>query len=149
MFVIERAATQQIVTWDLLGARVADGIGGKVFEGGLYLYPADAKDQILGHFRRLCPRHHRKFPPDDLGTFFRKHGMVFHHLWMNLVAFPEPPQLVTDDGDPLIFCRSIFDSEQAEEVRATIAAQPGVRAVSDGRLSWRESGDDGEREVAT
>lgn len=147
-FVIERTATQQIVTWDLLGARVApDGLGGYVFEGGLYLYPADAKDQILGHFRRLSRRHHRKAPLDDVATFFRKHGMVFHHLWMNLVAFPEPPQIVTDDGDPLMFCRSIFDSEQADEVRARIAAQPGVHASSDGRLSWRETTIDGEREV--
>jgi len=28
--------------------------------------------------------------------------MVFHHLWMNLVAFPEPPQVVTSEGDPLM-----------------------------------------------
>ena len=42
---IERTATAQMVTWDLLGARVApDGLGGNVFEGGLYLYPAEAKD---------------------------------------------------------------------------------------------------------
>ena len=66
MFVIERTATMQIVTWDLLGARVApDGLGGNVFEGGLYLYPADSKDDIIRHFRRLHRRHHRKFPLDD------------------------------------------------------------------------------------
>src|SRR5687768_15471835 len=47
LFVIERTATQQIVTWDLLGARVApDGMGCHVFEGGLYLYPAEVKDTI-------------------------------------------------------------------------------------------------------
>jgi len=149
-FVIERTATQQIVTWDLIGARVApDGLGGHVFEGGLYLYPAEAKDQILGHFRRLSRRHHRKAPLDDLDTFFRKHGMVFHHLWMNLVAFPEPPQVVTSEGDPLIFCRSIFDTEQPFEVRAAIAAQSGVHAAADDRLSWREDAGDGERELGT
>jgi hypothetical protein len=149
-FVIERIATQQIVTWDLLGARVAeDGLGGHVFEGGLYLYPAEAKDQILGHFRRSYRRHQRKAPLDDIDTFFRKHGMVFHHLWMSLVAFPEPPQVVTAEGDPLIFCRSIFDTEEADAIRPTLAAQPGVHAATDGRLSWRESSDDGEREVGT
>ena len=83
-----------MVTWDLLGARVApDGIGGHVFEGGLYLYPAEPKEPIVRHFRRLHRRHHRQFPFDDADAFFRKHGMVFHHLWLNLVAFPEPPEL--------------------------------------------------------
>jgi hypothetical protein len=150
MFVIERTASMQMVTWDLVGARVApDGAGGNVFEGGLYLYPTDVKDQIVAHFRRLYRKNHRKFPLDDLSTFFRKHGMVFHHLWLNLVAFPEPPVIVTSEGDPLIFCRSIFETDRPDEVRALIAGQPGVHAVDEGHLSWREPSDDAEREVGT
>src|SRR6185436_1254364 len=114
-FVIEREATNRIVTWDLLGARVSpDEIGGNVFEGGLYLYPAEVKDAIIRHFRRVDRRHHRKFPLDDLGTFFRKHGATFHHLWLKLVAFPDTPQLVTAEGDPFVFCRSIFETDQPE-----------------------------------
>ena len=150
LFVIERTASQQMVNWDLLGARVApDGLGGNVFEGGLYLYPADAKEDILGHFRRLFKRHHRKFPLDDAGAFFRKHGAVFHHLWMDLVAFPEPPQIITPEGDPLMFCRSVFDTERTDSVREAVSAQPSIRAVDDARFSWRETADDGERELGT
>jgi hypothetical protein len=148
--VLERTATTQIVTWDLLGARIApDGIGGCVFEGGLYLYPAEAKDQILGHFRKLHRRHHRKHPDDNLDTFFRKHGMVFHHLWLNLVAFPEPPSVTTEEGHTLIFCRVVFDSAHVDEVRNTLSRQPLIRSTEDGRLSWREATDEGEREVGT
>ena len=148
--VIEKTATQQMVTWDLLGARVApDGGGRCVFEGGLYLYPAETKDQVLGHFRRLHRRHHRKYPLDGLGEFFRKHGMVFHHLWLNLVAFRKPPEIVTADGDPLIFCRAVFDTGAAADVRALISAQPGIRESGDGALVWREAGGDGEYEVGT
>ena len=150
LFVIERTASEQIVTWDLLGARVApDGMGGNVFEGGLYLYPADAKEEILGHFRRLHRRHQRKFPADDAGAFFRKHGMVFHHLWMDLVAFPEPPQIITAEGDPLMFCRSVFDTDRLDDVRKTVAAQPSILAVDDARFSLREQAAEGEREVGT
>ena len=73
------SATEQIVAWDLIGARVApDGMGGNVFEGGLYLYPMVSKDEVLRHFRRLHRRHHRKYPLDTASTFFRKHGVVFH-----------------------------------------------------------------------
>jgi hypothetical protein len=149
-FVIEREATDRIVTWDLLGARVAsDGIGGKVFEGGLYIYPADVKDDIIRHFRRLHRRHHRKFPLDDLGAFYREHGAVFHHLWLKLVAFPEPPQLVTAEGDPFVFCRSVFETDQPDAIRAELSARPEVRVMQDGLLSWREPGDGRERELGS
>lgn len=150
LFVIERTATEYMLTWDLLGARVApDGAGGNVFEGGLYLYPAEAKSEIVSHFRRLYRRHQRRFPDDDSSGFFRKHGMVFNHLWLDLVAFPEPPQIVTPEGDPLIFCRSVFDTDQPADVCAAIRAQPDVRTIEDGRLVWSEAGDDGDRILGT
>ncbi len=148
VFVIERTATSHIVTWDLLGARVApDGIGGNVFEGGLYLYPADAKTRLITHFRRLYRRHHRQCPDDDSSAFFRKHGMVFNHLWLNLVAFPEPPHVVTAEGDPLMFCRAVFETPHLDEVRRLIAGQPEVRAAEGGRFVWKETTDDGERDL--
>ena len=149
-FVIEREATDRIVTWDLLGARVSpDGTGGNVFEGGLYVYPADVKDAIIRHFRRLQRRHHRKQPFDTLSTFFRRHGAVFHHLWLQLVAFPDPPQLVTADGDPFVFCRSVFETDQPEALRAELAARADMRVMPDGQLSWREPGQDGQRELGS
>jgi hypothetical protein len=150
LFVIERTATSHIVTWDLLGARVApDGLGGSVFEGGLYLFPAEAKTEVVTHFRRLFRRHQRKHPEDDAGAFFRKHGMVFNHLWLDLVAFPEAPQLVTAEGDPLIFCRAVFETPHLEEVQRAIAAQPDVRSAEEGRLVWYETRGEGRRELGT
>ena len=150
LFVIERTATKDMVAWDLLGARVApDGMGGNVFEGGLYLYPLESKDEVLQHFRRLYRRHHRKFPLDDANTFFRRHGIVFHHLWVRLVAFPEPPEVVTSDGDPLVFCRSVFDTDEPDAIREILQAQPQVRAARDGTLGWLETNSAGEREVGT
>ena len=150
LYVIEKTATEQIVTWDLLGARVApDGMGGNVFEGGLYLYSAEDKEEIVGEFRRLHRRHQRKFPNDDAGAFFRKHGMVFNHLWLKLVVFPEPPQVTTAEGDPLIFCRAVFDSQHVDEVRGTIARQPSVRAIDGGHMAWCEPSDEGDRILGT
>ena len=150
LFVIERTATDEIVAWDLIAARVApDGMGGNVFEGGLYLYPMESKDQVLRHFRRLHRRHHRKHPLDDASTFFRKNGVVFHHLWLSLVAFPEPPEIVTSDGDPLVFCRSVFESDEPEAVRELLQSQPQIRVTGDGMLSWAEANGATEHEVGT
>ena len=150
LFVIERTATEEIVAWDLIGARVApDGMGGNVFEGGLYLYPMEAKDEVLRHFRRLYRRHHRRYPLDNANTFFRKNGVVFHHLWLSLVAFPEPPEIVTSDGDPLVFCRSVFDTDEPEAVRQLLQSQPQVRVAADGTLGWTEASGATEHEVGT
>jgi SEC-C motif len=150
LFVIERTATEEMVAWDLLGARVApDGMGGNVFEGGLYLYPMESKDEVLQHFRRLHRRHHRKFPLDDAKTFFRRHGIVFHHLWLRLVAFPEPPEVVTSDGDPLVFCRSVFDTDEPDAIRGILEAQPQIRVAADGALGWLEGNGDQQHEVGT
>jgi hypothetical protein len=141
LYVIERTATKDIVSWDLLGARVApDGLGGNVFEGGLYLYPVETREDVLRHFRRLYRRHHRKRPLDDSNVFFRKHGVVFHHLWLSLVVFPEPPEVVTSDGDPLVFCRSVFDIEEPDVVRELVSAQPDIHADDEGRLVWQPNG---------
>jgi hypothetical protein len=150
LFVIERTATEELVAWDLIGARVApDGMGGNVFEGGLYLYPMDSKDEVLRHFRRLYRRHHRKFPFDDASAFFRRHGVVFHHLWLSLVAFPEPPEIVTSDGDPLVFCRSVFDTEEPEAVRGLLQSHPQIRVGTDGLLDWTEANGGTEHGVGT
>ena len=146
--VTERTATDRIVTWDLLGARVApDGFGGHVFEGGLYLYPAEAKDHILAHFRRLYRRHQRRFPRDDADAFFRKQGMIFHHLWLKLVAFPEPLQVLTSEGDPLLFCRAVFETDDVDGLRRLIAEQPDVRALQDGRYALQDAAGADTREV--
>lgn len=148
LFVIERSASLEMVTWDLVGARVApDGGGGYVFEGGLYPFPAGIRAGVLSRFRQLYRRHQRKSPDDDTAAFFRKHGMVFNHLWLELVAFPDPPSLETADGDPMMFCRAVFDTVHADELRVEIAAHPDVRPAAEGRAAVTEHTAEGEREL--
>jgi hypothetical protein len=153
VFVVEHTASQRIVRWDLLGARVAsDGFGGLVFEGGLYQYPAEARQELVSHFRRLHRRHQRKFPGDDSRAFFRRHGMAFHHMWLRLVAFPEPAKVVTAEGDPLLFCRAVFDACDAaalDALWAEMAASPEIEQDDEGRLIWRERTGAGLRQAGT
>jgi hypothetical protein len=147
-WVIERTASSRLVAWDLLGARVApDGRGGFGFEGGLYLYPAHAREQILSQFRRLHRRYHRRYPADDSTAFFRRHGMVFHHLWLSLVAFADPPRVTTTEGEPVVFCQLVFDASDVDRVRALVGSQPDVYAVPEGSLAWGEATADGVREL--
>lgn len=132
-------ATQAIVTWDLLAARVTtDELGRYVFEGGVYRYPSDARQQILSRLRRAHRRYARTSPGADLPAFFRRHGMLFHHLWLELVAFPQPPQVTTSEGDPLMFCQAVFDTEHVDEVRSLIAGHGDTRPTSESKFVWYE-----------
>ena len=68
---------------------------------------------------------------------------------MRLVAFPEPLEVATSDGDPLVFCRSVFLTDEPDAIREILQAQPQVRATRDGTLGWLETNSAGEREVGT
>ena len=148
LFVIERSTSLQVATWDLVGGRVAsDGLGGHLFEGGLYVYPAVAKERVVGEFRRLHRRYQRRFPGHDSAPFFRKHGAVFNHLWLEQVVFPEPPKVTVAEGDPLVFCRAVFETADVEGVRAKIRGHADVRPLEDDRFAWCEQGPEGLRQV--
>jgi hypothetical protein len=146
--VTEGDATCQLAIWDVLGARVVpDGTGWHRFEGGLYRYSAEARDVLLTRFRRAHRIFQRRHPEGTLTTFFRKHGALFHHVWLELVAFPEPPEVLTTEGDPLMFCRAVFDTERVEDVRPAIEGHRDVRRTPDGRLVLHEAADAGAREI--
>lgn len=146
--VVDRGSLDPVVIWDVLGARVApDGHGGRRFEGGVYRYPIEARAQIGAQFRRAYQRHQRRHPDSDLDAFFRRHGALFHHLWLDLVLFPEPREVLTSDGDPMIFCRAVFDTDRIDEVSRAIGRHPDVRLTEDRRFVLQEQADDGSREV--
>ena len=142
LFVIERTATEQMVTWDLLGARVApDGIGRQRLRrrARISIRPS-RRTRSSGTSAGCTAGTTASFRSTTCDTFFRKHGMVFHHLWLNLVAFPEPPQLVTADGDPLVFCRSVFETDEPDgDPRRTGGTAAGPRRQRTDSSSWREA----------
>ena len=115
-----------------------------------YLYPAESKDEVLQHFRRLYRRHHRKFPLDDATTFFRRHGIVFHHLWLRLVAFPEPPE-VGDLRTAIRWCSAARSSTPTSPTRSARFCRHSRRSVpaDDGTLGWLETNGAAECEVGT
>jgi len=49
----------------------------------------------------------------------------------------------------LVFCRSVFETDQPEVLRAELAARADVRVMPDGQISWREPGQDGQRELGS
>jgi hypothetical protein len=136
----ERLGTRQLIQWDLLGARVMLGpTGVAVLDGLPYLYPALAKEDILKRLRRAHRDFKRKVPGGDLTTFFKRHGMLFHHLWLDHVALRPVPRVVTAEGDEVVLARVVFDVKDQGAVAAALARHPDLRQQDDGSYVWLEA----------
>src|SRR5439155_480926 len=98
------------VQWDVLARGVILGPDSEpILDGSPYLYPARAKELILGVLRRLSRSLRGKQPRRDEPTLFKNIGMVFHDLWLELVARRPLPTSVTAEGDEVVLCRAVFD----------------------------------------
>ena len=139
VFVHERLGSEQMVRWDLIGARVVpDEAGVPMFEGALYLYPVDAKAPLLKTFKRYHRQWLRAAPGTDLDVFFRRHGVVFHHAWLDLVVQKPLPRMVTAEGDEMMFTRVAFDVRDEPVLRAALASRDDVDVQDDGSFVWLE-----------
>lgn len=145
----ERLGTRQLVPWDLLGARVMLGPAGvPVLDGLPYLYPALAKEEILRRLRRAHRGFKRVVPGGDLAAFFKRHGMLFHHLWLDHVALRPMPRMVTAEGDEVVVARVVFDIKDQGAVAAALAGDPDLRQQDDGSYVWLEAEQAADRQPA-
>jgi hypothetical protein len=137
-WVRERAATRQLVRWDLLAVRLMPGADGDlVIDGASHLYPAAEKEEILKALRRAHRAFRRRFPGGDLSAFFKRAGALFHHLWLDLVALRPRPVFVTAEGDPVLLAKVVFDVRDREALRTALAAHPELDEQDDGSYAWR------------
>jgi len=150
LYVRERAATRQIVVWDLVVARIGPGGDGEtVFETLPYLFPAADKDALLKGLRKAHQLFTHEFPDSDLSDFFRKMAPVFHKLWLEHVALPPPPKMFTGDGEPFIFAKVLFDLADRDAVIRSLADRDDIVDQDDGSYVWLEPAGDLQRSVGT
>jgi len=150
LYVRERAATRQIVAWDLVVARIGPGGDGEtVFETLPYLFPAADKDDLLKGLRKAHQLFTYEFPDGDLSDFFRTMAPVFHKLWLEHVALPPRPKLITGDGEPFIFAKVLFDLADRDAVIRSLADRDDIVDQDDGSYVWLEPAGDLQRSVGT
>ena len=145
LWVAERAATHQLARWDFVALRLAESAPGvHEIEGGIYAYPRDEKDSVLAALREAWTAW-APAPVDaregDTAVFFKRHAMLFQHLWLDRVALRPPPTLVTTEGDSLEFGTGIFSVVDAEALRHALDEHPAFhRDEDEGVYSWGEPG---------
>lgn len=150
LYVSERAATRQIVAWDLIVARISPGADGEmVFETLPYLFPAAAKDELLKGLRKAHRVFTRDFKEHGIVHFFKRMAPVFHQLWLDRVALRPLPKLTTGDGEPFVFAKVIFDLVDRNAVTASLADRDDIIDQDDGSYVWLEAAGDSQRSLGT
>jgi len=136
----ERLATRQVVKWNALAARVMIGPDGvPVLDGALYLYPARAKDDIVKEMRSLHRKFRRQVPGDD-ADFFKRFGRLFFLWWIVHVVVASHPQILTVEGDELLFANAVFDVRDREALDRALGSHVDLNRQDDGSYAWFEPG---------
>ena len=150
LYVHERSATRQLVAWDLIVARTGPGGDGEtVFETLSYLFPAADKDDILKGLRKAHQTFTREFPDKNISDFFRSMAPVFHRLWLERVALPPRPKLITGDGEPFVFAKVIFDLLDRDAAIGSLPDRDDIVDHGDGSYVWLEPFGKVQRSVGT
>ncbi len=150
LVVRERAATRQVVAWDLVIARIGPGGDGEtVFETLPYLFPASAKDELVKGLSKAHPLFMREYPQKGIVEFFRTMAPVFHKLWLEKVALRPRPKLLTGEGEPFIFAKVIFDLLDREAAAGSLAGRDDIVDHGDGGYGWLEPAGTFQRSAGT
>lgn len=142
----ERAATHQLVVWDVLAARLAPAPEGATFIENVHAwFGADAKGELERALRR-ARREQAKGPRagDDIG-FWRVFSVFVSDLWVSRVALPPLPVITTTDGEPVAFVRAVFDVADPAALHGLLDASDDLSADDDRRYTWL----DGSRVLGT
>jgi len=146
----ERLGTRQLVRWDLIVGRIVLGEQGvPVIDGMTYLLPAGVAATLLKRLKREHREFKRDFPAGDLTAFFKDVAMVYHHLWLDVVALTPPADLRTPEGDQILPSKAIFDVSDPAALRIRLAARPEIAHGDDDRYPWLEKVDDADRVIGT
>jgi len=140
----ERAATESIVPWDLMAARVIeDGDGAWVIDGSIFTYPPRGKSEFLRALRALHRTFRKKFPGADEAVFFKGIGMLFNEWWLDWTVFPPLPTVVTAEGDEMMLTTVRFDVRDAAKLLAALDNAPEFERNRDRSYRWIENLTDG------
>lgn len=150
--VYEHLASQQIVRWDRIGARVVDYLGEKVFTGALLPYTVAQSEPLrqlidaeiaASLTARNLERSNRDQPEVQaaIADALLMLAPTFTACWLagHLgVGNAANRDLVNFDGDPIVFTETRFAVRQkaASQIVARLDALPNLHRVDDSPHAW-------------
>lgn len=154
----EHSATQTLVNWDKIAARIVDVNGRYGISGALLPFGADGAARVIDAFSRLADdaQDTLGLNPRDRDGLLRASGPMFTNMWLlDCLGEAMPgsaPDMVNADGDDLVFHRIIFPLAKGvigkSVVRRLNAAQ-WLEPASDSFWNWLAPVKKGEESQST
>ena len=110
----EHGATQTLVNWDKIAARVVDVNGRHGISGALLPFSAEGAVRVVEAFSRLADETQdtAELDPSDRDALLGASGPMFTNMWLlDCLGKAMPgsaPDMVNADGDDLVFHRIVF-----------------------------------------
>jgi hypothetical protein len=110
----EHGATQTLVNWDKIAARVVEVNGRQSISGALLPFSADGALRLIDAFSRLADetQENAGFDRSDRTALLGASGPMFTNMWLlDCLGKAMPgsmPDMVNADGDDLVFHRIVF-----------------------------------------
>lgn len=141
----EHSATQTLVNWDKIAARIVDVNGRYGISGALLPFSADGAERVIEAFSQLetdGPGIGRLSPPER-EAFLKASGPIFTNIWLLDClgkAMPDSvPEMVNADGDELVFHRIVFPLAKGvvgKSVARRLNAAQWLESASDSFWNW-------------
>jgi PAS domain-containing protein len=146
----ERLATHTLRKWDLIAARLMQMPDGQwIVEAGLFQYMPRHREELLKEIRTRYNYFQRLFPGAATYAVFKRVAPFLAHLWLDLVAFPPPPTVITSERDPVMFTKLRFDVIEPERLYTSLLGCSELRETEPKTFTWWEQTDDGWRSLGT
>lgn len=134
-FVQEKAATHQLTKYALHLGWVVELGDHYELTGSLCSVPRQHRDQVLKALKRELKKARKADPEVPDKVLLRRTTPATQRALRKAVNDWQPPQLVTTDGEEIVFCEAIFDLTDADAARKRLREHPDVEE-DDGAFVW-------------
>lgn len=141
----ERSATQTLVNWDKIAARIVEVNGRHLISGALLPFSTDGAARVIDAFARLSaePAHTGEFGISDSDELLHASAPMFTNIWLlDTLGQAMPggePELVNVDGDDIVFHRIVFPLAKGvigKSVSRRLNAAQWLDPASDSFWNW-------------
>ena len=139
LFISERAATADLVIWDVLVARVVEHADGSYqIEGTSMALPPLVQTDLLKDLKRERRALRRREPGLSDARFFKFAAPMLHDYWHREIAAAVPPDIRTVEGDQVTASQLVFDVPDAGRAFAALLREPDFEPESTASAAWVE-----------
>lgn len=140
--VSEKTATRYVKKWDVFGTRLLKLDGRYIMTGCAYPYPVMHKERILGMIIDGYRVDKLDYPSITKRRYLKETSEDFNFYWYDIIQNPVMPKLFTTTGEPMLFCKAIYDIKDRDSAITGLKAVRGFQQEEDGGFIWVDKPDE-------